>query len=166
MEVQQTVDEVIEKVKLFVDDGDAEVQERVRYFWSSTREVIADDPETTQAVTFHQLLQFIRADLHKLPSTPSTSDSSPFTSDPTYPKSLRLISPLSSTFQMAAVAPEAQSRVKVPDGLDLDLAIVPPSIAFPDLEVKKEKKKGKKKKKDVGEGEAGPSGLKVRRPGM
>lgn len=86
---------------------------------------------------FRQLLQFVKADLlgWKKASDADELD---------FPKSLRLVQPLSSTYSMNAVAHEAQSNVPIPDGLDLTENIVPLSlygITQPQAKEKKRKKK-------------------------
>jgi AP-3 complex subunit delta-1 len=82
-----------------------------------------------------QLFTFIRADLSNHAPKPTISpdltngfsDPSPSTSlDPTFPKSLYLIRPLSSGYELNPVAPSAQKNVPIPPGLDLDVWIIPP----------------------------------------
>ncbi len=65
-----------------------------------------------------------------------------------FPKSLYLIHPLFSTYELNPVAPHAQASVPVPTGLDLDVWIVPPhqEPAAPATEEVKEKKKSSSKK--------------------
>lgn len=84
-----------------------------------------------------QLFSFVQADLAshrphaKAPSSDSfggsfqdsTSDS---TNELYFPKSLLLLQPLFSAYELNPVASSAQSSVPVPDGLDLDQWIVPP----------------------------------------
>ena len=70
---------------------------------------------------------------------------------PQFPKSLYLVQPLFSSYELNAVAASAQAFVPVPDGLDLDSWIVPPpreaaqSSSPPVREKKKKVKKGKGK---------------------
>lgn len=45
--------------------------------------------------------------------------------EPSFPKSLYLIRPLVSSYELGPVAPAAQASVPVPEGLDLDAWIVP-----------------------------------------
>lgn len=80
-------------------------------------------------------------------------------SEPIYPKSLYLLQPLFSSYELNPVAPEAQASVAIPEGLDLDAWIVPqakPAVDEPAAEVgvKKKKKggKGKGKERDTGDG--------------
>ena len=90
---------------------------------------------------FRQLLQFVKADLS---STPKGSPEAEDVDSPYFPKSLRLIHPLSSTFNMNAVEPEAQANVPIPEGLDLENNIVPLSLYNLAPKQPKEKKKRKK----------------------
>jgi AP-3 complex subunit delta-1 len=71
-----------------------------------------------------------------------------------YPKSLYLIQPLFSSYELNPVASNAQASVPIPDGLDLDAWIVPPpkELVPPAEEVvveKRRSKKGKEKEKEV-----------------
>lgn len=69
---------------------------------------------------------------------------------PNFPKSLQLIHPLSSTFELNAVASEAQDKVRFPEGLDLDTDIVPVTVrAPPELTGKAPTKIKRRKKKDL-----------------
>ncbi|KAH0591305.1 AP-3 complex subunit delta-1 [Termitomyces sp. J132] len=117
-----------------------------------------------RAANFIQLFRFIQADLdaHRpKPSTPLSSDYSGLdTPSPRYPKSLYLIEPLTTIYELNPVATNAQASVPIPEGLDLDAWIVPPPqqiVADPPPDKKKGKKgKGKdnkpkssKKKKKV-----------------
>jgi AP-3 complex subunit delta-1 len=62
------------------------------------------------------------------------TDAGPFfeTAEPRFPKSLYLIRPLFSAYELNPVALTAQANVPVPEGLDLDAYIVPPSDPFLD----------------------------------
>jgi AP-3 complex subunit delta-1 len=76
-----------------------------------------------------QLLTFIRADLASFrpedgPTTGPPVDET--TQNPTYPKSLLLINPLFSTYELNSVNTSAQDCIPVPESLDLDAWIVPP----------------------------------------
>lgn len=106
-----------------------------------------------------QLFNFIRADLNAYKPRPripeqsngfadaSTSAFDPVgTTDPSFPKSLLLLDPLFTPYTLNPVAPEAQSSVPVPEGLDLDAWIVPEANVA--LRHEKEKTTEKKKKKD------------------
>lgn len=53
-------------------------------------------------------------------------------SQPSYPKSLRLIQPLFSAYELNAVASEAQESVRIPPGLDMEFTIIPNEVAFGD----------------------------------
>jgi AP-3 complex subunit delta-1 len=76
-----------------------------------------------------QLLTFIRADLASFrPEDDSTTDPpvNETSQNPTYPKSLLLINPLFSTYELNSVNTAAQDSIPVPESLDLDTWIVPP----------------------------------------
>jgi len=73
--------------------------------------------------------------------------------EPRFPKSLYLIHPLFSAYELNPVSIHAQASVAVPDGLDLDSWIVPPPRevlpqprAEDDFDGEKKKKKSKKGK--------------------
>lgn len=70
--------------------------------------------------------------------------------EPSFPKSLYLIRPLVSPYELAPVAPAAQASVPVPEGLDLDVWIVPamqePLVGDESQLVEKKVKKSKKGK--------------------
>ncbi|KAG9009375.1 AP-3 complex subunit delta [Tulasnella sp. 427] len=118
---RQDVDETISQVADFLDNSHIEVQER--------------------AATLGQLLRFLKADLASYGHTESSTNDSPL-----FPKSLKLIHPLSSPFELNAVASEAQGKVRMPEGLDLDIDIVPISVrASPELTGNTQPKKRKKK---------------------
>lgn len=99
-----------------------------------------------QAAIFGQLLQFLKADLSTYGQAQvPTADSD----GPIFPKSLQLIHPLSSTFELNAVAPEAQDKVRLPEGLDLDMDLVPVTVrAPPELTGNAPPKAKRRKKKD------------------
>lgn len=81
-----------------------------------------------------QLFTFIRADLtsYRPPVERSfgyeenAGGSSSNTTEPDFPKSLFLIQPLSSTYELNTVAANAQASVPIPEGLDLEVWIIPP----------------------------------------
>lgn len=56
----------------------------------------------------------------------SSGSTTSLPSEPRFPKSLYLIRPLFTTYELNPVAPQAQASVPVPDGLDLHAWIVPP----------------------------------------
>lgn len=107
-----------------------------------------------------QLCNFIIADLKShhsqapAPAYPTAGlatalEDASASQDINFPKSLYLIHPLFSTYELNPVAPNAQASVPVPDGLDLDAWIVPPPRE-PTAEEgatteKKKSKKGKEK---------------------
>lgn len=70
--------------------------------------------------------------------------------EPSFPKSLYLIRPLVSSYELGPVAPAAQASVPIPDGLDLDAWIVPgmqePLVDEESYEVEKKVKRSKKGK--------------------
>jgi AP-3 complex subunit delta len=76
--------------------------------------------------------------------------------EPNCPKSLYLIRPLFTSYELNPVAPNAQASVPIPEGLDLDAWIVPPP---PDLAAgigrKAKGKKGKEKEKNESADQAG-----------
>lgn len=100
-----------------------------------------------------QLFRFIQADLdaHRpkpltTPGSSSSFDSDP-TADPRFPKSLYLIQPLFSAYELNPVALAAQASVPVPEGLDLDAWIVaPPRESAPEEPANRKVKKVKKGK--------------------
>ena len=99
----------------FASQSDTEVQER--------------------AAELLQLLSFIDADLtsHQPPLKKIQSDipgmkdgfESAAEDHPSYPKSLFLLPPLFSSYELNAVALQAQSSISIPDGLDLEHDLVP-----------------------------------------
>lgn len=126
-----------------------------------------------------QLFKFIQADLLSFRQKPSSGlsagPSSAFdpipTTEPLYPKSLYLIHPLFSAYELNPVAPQAQASVPVPEGLDLDAWIVPPLPPPRELEptfdlIKKKvsSKKGKKGKEKEVNGKKGNSKGKSKAP--
>ena len=86
-----------------------------------------------KAANILQLFTFVRADLNGFrPASANPFDykeevtASGSTSEPNFPKSLFLIQPLSSSYELNTVAVNAQASVPIPDGLDLNAWIVPP----------------------------------------
>lgn len=80
-----------------------------------------------------QLFTFVRADLNSYRPPVERGfgyedniGSNSNTTEPEFPKSLFLIRPLSSTYELNTVAANAQASVPVPEGLDLEAWIVPP----------------------------------------
>lgn len=74
----------------------------------------------------------------------------PSETEPEFPKSLYLISPLTMSYELKPVAPMAQLSVPIPEGLDLDAWIVPPppeeiGVISDDTQTRKKKGKGKEK---------------------
>ncbi|KAF8665329.1 hypothetical protein AX16_000348 [Volvariella volvacea WC 439] len=107
-----------------------------------------------------QLFKFIQADINSFKPKPTAGPSSSFdpipTTEPYYPKSLFLIQPLFSAYDLNPVALNAQASVPIPDGLDLDAWIVPPpkepdpAPVVSEGKTKKSKKgKEKAKEKDI-----------------
>lgn len=131
-----------------------------------------------QATNILQLFNFINADLSTYKPKPKLEFENGFadagtsafdpvgTIDPHYPKSLYLLKPLFSSYPLNPVAPEAQSSIAIPEGLDLDTWIVPEAkpvvhqLEPDDTGVRRKKKKDKKgKSKAEGEGD-GPKIMK------
>jgi len=151
LKIRDAVDMTLERAGEFATSPDIEVQER--------------------AAEMVNLFTFVRADLSVYrPKTDvgmdmAVSMSASFGAgfddtgfgdnslDPSFPKSLYLIRPLFSAYELNAVAPEAQSLVDVPVDLNLEAWIVPPPREFTEpfesdgtTEPKKKKsKKGKEK---------------------
>lgn len=116
-----------------------------------------------------QLFNFISADINSylpnlrvassspLPGSSSQLDGPPSRSDELrFPKSLYLIQPLISQYELNPVAAAAQANVLPPEGLDIDAWFVePPSevishVHADDADVRKMKKSKKGKAKDLG----------------
>ena len=132
---------------------------------------VADD--FVKAANTLQLFTFVRADLSSFKPKPKPTgpayeiDTGGFTdipapSEPDFPKSLYLIAPLTTVYDLNPVAPEAQASVPVPDGLNLDMWFIPPpkeaeAAAVSNGVVKKKKGKGKEK------AENGTSTVKVKK---
>jgi AP-3 complex subunit delta-1 len=125
-----------------------------------------------------QLFTFIQADLrtHK-PSSRSApgalasgfEDNPESKDEPTFPKSLFLLQPLFTAYELNPVAEHAQASVPVPDGLSLDVWIVPPPPSAEPQQVeddtpaeRKAKKTKKGKDKDLN-GVKGKEGKKKKR---
>lgn len=93
-----------------------------------------------QAANTLQLFAFIRADLATFKPKPKPPPQSEFEIgfsngfaeppgsplEPNFPKSLFLIRPLNSSYELNPVAREAQASVPIPEGLDLDPWIIAP----------------------------------------
>lgn len=91
-----------------------------------------------RAVEITQLLGFVNADLQSHVPPKHVAESIPGMeggfeaeaksgADPSYPKSLYLLEPLFSAHELNSVGYRAQEAVRIPDGLNLDLTIVPNS---------------------------------------
>ncbi|EGN93647.1 hypothetical protein SERLA73DRAFT_97586 [Serpula lacrymans var. lacrymans S7.3] len=111
--VKTTVDEIIERMNQLAASPYIEVQERaanvLQLFAFIKRDVTTFQPKPESALGF---------------SEAGTSVFDPV-ADPTFPKSLYLIQPMFSSYELNPVAPIAQASVPVPDGLKLDAWIVP-----------------------------------------
>ncbi|KZT56129.1 Adaptor protein complex AP-3 delta subunit [Calocera cornea HHB12733] len=103
IELNRVVDMIADGMKPFTTSDDIEVQER--------------------AANALQLFAFIRADLSSY-TKPERKEAAP--AEITYPKSLFLVQPLFSAFELNAVDPQAQASVPIPEGLRLNEWIVPP----------------------------------------
>ncbi|KAJ3813936.1 adaptin N terminal region-domain-containing protein [Lentinula aff. lateritia] len=132
-EVKAVVQMVIERVGPFVSSSHIEVQER--------------------AANTLQLFNFILADLNsyrpRSTGNPFDESSSSYAnsdviSEPRFPKSLFIIQPLFSSYELNPVAQHAQESVPIPEGLDLDAWIVPPP-ADPLSPLERGEKKAKRK---------------------
>ncbi|THH19000.1 hypothetical protein EW146_g2089 [Bondarzewia mesenterica] len=144
--VKEVVDTIIARMGEFASSPEIEVQER--------------------AANALQLFTFVRADISAYrPKTESdyrfTEASTSFDAtqgqEPEFPKSLLLIRPLFSAYDLNPVAAAAQSHVPVPEGLVLEEWIVPPpkdpvaehevseTLDEEDRPAKKNKGKGKAK---------------------
>ncbi|KAJ3570630.1 hypothetical protein NP233_g4273 [Leucocoprinus birnbaumii] len=156
--VQSAVESILERMSTLVSSPYIEVQER--------------------AANISQLCSFIAADLntHRANKTaiPSAGSSSTFDDgmgsiEVNFPKSLYLIGPLFSSYDLNPVASHAQASVPIPDGLDLDAWIVPPPqepMVVPEEvapEKKKKSKKGKEKESETNGKKARTSSKKKQR---
>jgi AP-3 complex subunit delta-1 len=80
-----------------------------------------------------QLFNFVRADLasHRLEGASTIGVPSNETNEsPAYPRSLLLINPLFSAYELNSVNIAAQDSIPVPESLELDAWIVPPPREF------------------------------------
>jgi AP-3 complex subunit delta-1 len=80
-----------------------------------------------------QLFNFVRADLasHRLDEISTVGVPSDGTNEsPAYPRSLLLINPLFSAYELNSVNVAAQDSIPIPESLDLDAWIVPPPREF------------------------------------
>ncbi|KAI0286853.1 Ap3d1 protein [Russula aff. rugulosa BPL654] len=108
-DVRETVDTLISRLEIFTSHSEVEVQER--------------------AANAVQLLTFIRADLASFRPEDDSTTGPPVnetSQNPAYPKSLLLINPLFSAYELNSVNTAAQDSIPVPESLDLDAWIVPP----------------------------------------
>lgn len=125
--VKSAVETMIEQMEEFVSSPHIEVQERVSRACADPARQSAD---TVQAANILQLFTFIKHDLAAYrPRENGLADVAASSFDPIaepgFPKSLYLIRPLVSSYELAPVAPAAQASVPVPEGLDLDAWFVP-----------------------------------------
>ncbi|KAH9486426.1 AP-3 complex subunit delta-1 [Psilocybe cubensis] len=154
-EVKQVVESILNRTREFSGSQYIEVQER--------------------AANAVELFVFIQADLNSYcPKSdlsapvslvgPSLNDGFDQHDEPSFPKSLYLIQPLFSVYELNPVATHAQASVPLPEGLDLDAWIVPPPREVtPQLEKPEAdgaEKKKKKVKKGKGKEEASSSNKK------
>ncbi|KAK0217615.1 adaptin N terminal region-domain-containing protein [Armillaria nabsnona] len=138
----------------WTEDDLPEVKDLVAMFISRGNEFVSSPHIEVQerAANTLQLFRFIQADLdshHPIQETTFSEASSSFDpiAEPRFPKSLYLIRPLFSAYQLNPVGAAAQESVPVPEGLDLDAWIVlPPPKPSDGLNGKvKKSKKGKEK---------------------
>ena len=117
-----------------------------------------------------KLFTFIQADLVSFhlgdPAADTPVDN--LGQHPTYPKSLLLINPLFSAYELNSVNSAAQDSISVPEGLDLDVWIVPPpqELLMPAAAVADDSQEGerpptKKKVKGKGKGKGKVRSSKV-----
>lgn len=112
-DLRSTLEEFIDRLECVQGVDDLEVQER--------------------ASTTLQLLRFIQAEIKSHNAPPDPSADGPdmpnafADGNVSYPKSLYLISPLFSAYEMNPVSVKAQELVPVPEGLDLNAVLVAPS---------------------------------------
>ncbi|KAG7099933.1 hypothetical protein E1B28_001726 [Marasmius oreades] len=140
-EVKDTVELISSRVSRFVASSHIEVQER--------------------AANTVQLFSFIQADLnnHRPRHDALAGTTLDPMEEPSFPKSLFLIQPLFSSYELNPVAQTAQASVPVPEGLDLDAWFVSPSVV---VETKFEKDESKTKKSKKGKGKEVNGGRKAK----
>lgn len=107
-DAREVVEALILRLKDFTSHSEIEVQER--------------------AANAVKLFAFIQADLVSFhaedPAVDTLVDNT--NQHPDYPKSLLLINPLFSAYELNSVNSAAQDSITVPEGIDLDVWIVPP----------------------------------------
>ncbi|KAF9453879.1 Ap3d1 protein [Macrolepiota fuliginosa MF-IS2] len=155
--IKSAVENMSERMAALVSSPHIEVQER--------------------AANIRQLCNFIFADLNSHRSKTSTLayattgsstalEDTASAQDVSFPKSLYLIQPLFSTYELNPVASNAQASVPVPDGLDLDAWIVPPPqepvVMVDNVTPEKKKKSRKGKEKEVNGNKRKTSSKKVK----
>ncbi|ORX37980.1 armadillo-type protein [Kockovaella imperatae] len=122
-----------------------------------------------RAIELSHLLDFIDADLasYRPPATSTKSEipgvsggfDTSSSDQPTYPKSLFLLSPLYSSHELNAVAVEAQAFISPPEGLNIDLDIVPGGGFPTDLESYDMDEESEEERSTVDLGEGGSKGM-------
>lgn len=159
--VKTAVERISDRMGTLVTSPHIEVQERVR---PDRNPSIYLTNIIKKAANVRQLCNFIIADLNNhhpkflTPAYPAAGssgslDETPISEDISFPKSLFLIYPLFSTYELNPVASHAQASVPVPAGLDLDAWVVPPpQEPVAPTEETSEKKKKSKKGKETGNG--------------
>lgn len=150
--VKSAVETMIEQMEEFISSPHIEVQERV----SCALSILRQSVDIPQAANILQLFTFIKHDLAAYRPKGKNGSSDTLTSsfdsvvEPSFPKSLYLIRPLVSSYELGPVAQAAQASVPIPEGLDLDAWIVPamqePLVDDDGHEVEKKVKKNKKGK--------------------
>ncbi|KAK0209103.1 adaptin N terminal region-domain-containing protein [Desarmillaria ectypa] len=145
-----------EVAQRWTEDDLSEVKDLVATFISRGSEFVSSPHIEVQerAANTLQLFRFIQADLdshHPVQETSFGEASSSFDpiAEPRFPKSLYLIQPLFSVYQLNPVGAAAQESVPVPEGLDLDAWIVPPPPKTSDELNSKVKKSKKGKEKET-----------------
>jgi AP-3 complex subunit delta-1 len=162
-DLKEKVNTIINRMQELAASRHIEVQERVssRFRYCSALLIFS-----MQASNALQLFDFVSADINSyqpkgLPSADSSATligDLPGSNEPTFPKSLYLIGPLFSSYELNTIASGAQASIPAPEGLDLDAWIVPPRDPTPQPQQESEEAM-KKKKLKKGKGKA--AGLSV-----
>lgn len=156
-EARSVVESVIAHVETLTSNSHIEVQERV-----------SDMPirgqihphNCKQAANTLQLLTFVHKDFmtHRPRSTgfagPEVSRFDQISFEPDFPKSLYLLRPLFTSYELKPVGKNAQRSVPIPEGLDLSAWVIPSQEFSQDKEISEElaAKSIKGKHKDASQG--------------
>jgi AP-3 complex subunit delta-1 len=155
-EIKGVVDLIVSRTTELVASPHIEVQERVGHSSFHIELSLSFFSFVQKAANTLQLFNFIQADLNAYRIKPQTSPGFSATAtsfdpiapaEPHFPKSLYLIQPLFTSYELNPVALAAQASVPVPEGLDLDAWIAPPPReSTPALEESSERRPKKSKK--------------------